>query len=749
MKRREEEKSYAGWFALSALLLVLLSAWVVWWEAVSLRPWKRYQREYYRLEQTSLREELQQLAARQHEHEFRLGRVRPAQAATGALQAAEPSASGLAQRPEVLGAKSFDQELHALEARKQTLDRRLKELQEAPIAIQQIYLPQLGRTDRCQSCHIAIHRPVAVSRQHPFAPHPGRFIFLDKHPTDQFGCTLCHWGQGRATSSAKKAHGQVPYWLEPMPDRDHTSASCLRCHADPSTLRGAERLREGLELFRRYACYGCHKLAGYENLPKPGPPLTNIGTKVNYTWLVKWIKNPRSLIADARMPNFGLSDEEAQAVADYLFNFTRRERVDSRVPAIPAALAEMGRSIYNTSRCSLCHRANDRGGEFKEVYATDLSLEGSKIQQIEWLVERIREPKKAFPDTVMPRYRFTEPNLRALASFLAAEFVDPELEESKRTIREPIAQSSIERGRELVRRYGCFNCHEIRGFEKEAKIGPEITRVGSKPLEQFDFGRTEIERTRKRWFATKLKTPRVFSSDLRMPNYGLQDIEIQALTTVLLGLTGEKLPPEYLVAAPSADFTVAGEAGRLLDDVKCLTCHSIRGRGGKFAPDLSFEGSAVKRAWLREFLKSPDIIRPLLKQMPKFNLTDREVAVLVDFITTTLVDDRIPNDAWEAALLDPRAVRQGEEIYRRRGCRACHQIGAVGGALGPNLTSAGKRLTAGYLYAHTKQAHIFRPDIIEPRYNLSDAEATALTDYLRNLVGATTRSAITYARQEP
>jgi mono/diheme cytochrome c family protein len=731
--KKEEEKSYAHWFALAAVLLVSFGVWAIWWETVSLRPWKGYQKDYYRVERAKLLKDLAQLVARQNEIGRSLARSDLAPAQGLALQAAEPVMPRSFQNTNRSEETQLEREVRELNAQKEALERRLEEISQSKIAIRQIYLPELGRVDRCQSCHVAIDRPVAVSLRQPFAPHPGRFIFLDPHPPDRFGCTVCHRGQGRATSSLKKAHGQVRYWLEPMLDREHTSASCLKCHADSSSLRGTEKLQEGLGLFKRYVCYGCHKVAGYENLPKVGSPLTEIGRKVNYSWAVKWIQDPRSVIPDARMPNFGLSEEEAHAVADFLFSFTRKERVDYPALEIAPELAEQGRILYNTSRCSICHRANNRGGEFKEVYATDLSLEGSKIQQLDWLMGRIREPTSSFPDTVMPRYRFTKPELRALASYLAAEFVDYELEESKRTAPELITQNSAERGRELVRQYGCFNCHEIQGFEEEGKIGPDLSKVASKPLEQLVFGRTQIERSHESWFKTKLKTPRVFSPELKMPDYDLSDKEIEALTTVLLGLTREKPPPEYVVPPSASGFALAGPVGRLIADVKCLTCHSIRGRGGKFAPDLSFEGSAVEETWLKDFLRAPDMIRPLLGQMPKFNLNEQEIALLAQFIKTTLVDERIPEEDWPVVPSSKEEIQEGQDIYQRSGCHACHQIRLAGGAVGPDLTTVGSRLTYSYLLQRTKDARAFRLEIVEPRYDFSEVETAAIASYLKSL----------------
>ncbi|MBI3951433.1 MAG: c-type cytochrome [Acidobacteria bacterium] len=747
MAKKEEEKSYAIHFLVASFLLVLFSIWAGWWEAVRLRPWKAYQAQYYKLEQAKLTEELQKTQIQKVQIEKRYQEVtRLLEQASQQLQGSDSirlvaSNTSTAARAELMRAVSrltseqakLVTELEQLTTKVGELQRKLAESQRADISIQQIYVPEMGRADRCTSCHVGIDKPLNVSHQQPYAPHPGMFIFLDRHPPSRFGCTVCHQGQGRATSSVEKGHGRVEYWLEPMLDRTHVSATCLKCHEDSSNLRGATNLPKGLELLKKHACYGCHKIAGYETLPKPGPPLTKIGEKVNYSWLVRWIKDPRSVLPDARMPNFELSDEEAQAVADFLFSFTRRERMDFKAPEVDEPSYERGKAIYNRSRCNICHPASEKPAEFKEVYGTDLSLEGSKIQAMDWIIQRIRDPRKIYPESVMPRYRFTDEELKLLASYIMGEFVDFEFEEAKLSAPVPIQPSSANRGREIVRKYGCFNCHEIQGFEREGKIGAELTSFGSKPLEQFEFGRVNVKRTRTDWIMTKLRNPRIFGGDLRMPSYKLADDEMDALTTLLLGLTGETMPAEFKVPKRPSDFALAGEAGKIMNDVKCLTCHSIRGRGGKFAPDLSFEGSAVEKDWLKSFLKSPDIIRPLLKQMPKFNLTDEEAAILADYIKHALVDDRISEDPWQGRVPSSNDVARGQRIYQAKGCVACHQIGTEGGAVGPNLTNVSERLTSGYLLARMKEPRAFRPEIIEPKYKLTEEELFAVTSFLKGL----------------
>ena len=36
---------------------------------------------------------------------------------------------------------------------------------------------------------------------------------------------------------------------------------------------------------------------------------------------------------------------------------------------------------------------------------------------------------------------------------------------------------NIKRGESLVRRWGCFGCHDIKGMEKESRIGAELTTL--------------------------------------------------------------------------------------------------------------------------------------------------------------------------------------------------------------------------------------------------------------------------------
>lgn len=638
-----------------------------------------------------------------------------------------------------------------------SLKKQIVSFSNQKIEIKQTHIPDLGRTDRCQSCHVGINESHKVSSIEPFTAHPGRQIFLGNHKTARFGCTACHRGQGRATSSARKGHGDVKYWDYPMLRGDNVQGGCLLCHEKVKDLRGAEVVSFGIGTLERKGCYGCHKIAGYEDMPKIGPVLSGIGTKANYTWVVEWLKDPKSIFATARMPNFGFSDEESKAITDYLFKLNMDYRLDTPAKDPDWDLSDKGKIIFRESRCSICHAAQNKGGAFKNIYAPDLTAVGSKVR-IEWLKKWLKNPQDYFPKTRMPRFRFTDEAIDALAEYIMSEFVDWDIEDKKLTEKELIGEQQMKLGASLIEKYGCFGCHDIKGMEKAVKIGPylkkkdvvnmigaEISSIGSKPFERFDLGKVADKiNDRESYLRTKLESPRVFRDGLLMPNFGFTKKEIDDLTAMLLGFTAKEVPLWYKVLDIPSDYKPTGAFAKIEKDVKCLSCHTIRGVGADFAPDLSFEGSKAKPEWLRDFLKKPDIIRPMLKQMPLFKLggeigmvrgylSEDEVNIIVDYIRTILVSSDIPDDFEMKKNLVNVNAADGKKLFWKKGCLACHQIGKDGGSVGPALTHVGSRLRPGYIFMHVKDPQKMVPGAVEPRYNMSEAEILKITKFLVSL----------------
>lgn len=653
--------------------------------------------------------------------------------------------------------------LFPFSSRIEELEKLLKSFKNPKMEIKQYYVEDLNKVDRCTSCHLGIENPLQSDYPPPYTTHPAYFIYLKYHPPQQFGCTICHQGQGRATTSIKKAHGRIEFWNEPMFEGEHTQARCQHCHQDIDHIRGAEVLKEGDRILKKSVCFGCHRIDGYENITKISPPLSHIGEKASYTWLVKWLMDPSQIMEGATMPKYTFSEEDARAIADYLYSLTQRERNDEPAKEeIDWSQSDKGKIIYSQSICSICHSANDRGGAYKNMYAPDLSRVGSKIKR-KWLKKWFKNPKSYFKKARMPRYKFTREEIDSLVEYLSGEYVDWDLEDTKMNQPALIEESSIQKGAALIKEYGCFGCHDIEGMRDIQKIGPylkidgleemvaeELTSFGDKQLQELDFGKlTKARKTRTNYLRTKLENPRAFRDDAKMPHYNLSEREINALVTLVLGFSKEEPLARYRVEKKVSDYQPTGEFAEILEDVKCLSCHKIYGKGKDYAPDLSIEGSRVKKNWLKNYLKSPDIIRPMIEQMPKFNLgkklqmselrlSKNEIDIIADYIMTVLVSDEVPKDFLKGKIISRAEIEKGRETYRAKGCQACHQIGEKGGAVGPPLNAAGLRLTPGYIYKHLLNPKISNIDTVEPNLGLSEEEAISLTKFLLSLKGKKT-----------
>ncbi|MBW7997345.1 MAG: c-type cytochrome [Candidatus Glassbacteria bacterium] len=654
--------------------------------------------------------------------------------------------------------------MRALDSDVEAVKNEIEKFKNQKVEIKQVFFEDQNKADRCMSCHIGIDKESEVSNRHPFSKHPGKYIFLDNHSIDEFGCTSCHQGEGRATSAAWKAHGEDKHWTEPMLHGSMTQATCQNCHGDIEQLEGADILQQGVELVERHGCYGCHQIVGFEQLRKIGPDLTYVGEKANYTWLIQWLQQPKDYLPEARMPKFLFSKSEAEQIADYLVSMTFDSRKDAPEVEDDWDRYDRGKEIWRTSRCSICHVTNDQGGSHKRAYAPELSKIGGKVNR-EWLFNWLKNPKKYFPETNMPRFRFTDQEIWDLVEYVVGEFVDWDFEP---LYTEPvkITNESINEGKSLIRKYGCFGCHNVKGMEALKEIGPflrgtevsylskaetnemvgaELTGIGSKPIELFDYGMVkDLDHTREAYLRRKLASPRSFRENLKMPEFGFNEGEIEALTTLLFGFTDRDFPARFKLPKQADYYLPEGEFGKLLNDLKCLTCHTINGQGEDFAPDLSVEGSKVQREWLRNFLQNPDIIRPMLKQMPLFkldpeprmikgNLEDSEIEIIVRYIENVLVADDIPEQSLEDHRDLETQINDGKEIYDELGCTSCHQIGYDGGALGPSLSNVGNRLKPSYIFAHLQNPQRFDKNSVEPNYRLSDADLIAMTQYLSTL----------------
>src|ERR1700756_2274160 len=173
---------------------------------------------------------------------------------------------------------------HMVDLTPQQIQGLKKRATEWDPAIVQINVADANIVDRCESCHMNTREPLKITaaammtkgEKQPdeyakaFASHPDPEL-LKIHDPEKFGCSPCHQGNGRATTSVEKAHGNYEHWLWPLFASQNVEAGCQTCHAADMVLIGGEvgwTISKGKDLFRQRGCVGCHRYEGYDREPE-------------------------------------------------------------------------------------------------------------------------------------------------------------------------------------------------------------------------------------------------------------------------------------------------------------------------------------------------------------------------------------------------------------------------------------------------------------------------------------------------
>src|SRR6202007_1240672 len=150
--------------------------------------------------------------------------------------------------------------------------------------LMQINVAEANIVDRCESCHMGVREPVKLTAASmsakgaktpddyakAFVSHPNPAL-LQIHDPDKFGCSPCHQGNGRATTSIEKAHGNYEHWLWPLFTTQNVEAGCKTCHAADMMLISGDvgwTISKGKDLFRQRGCMGCPRYEGYDKEPE-------------------------------------------------------------------------------------------------------------------------------------------------------------------------------------------------------------------------------------------------------------------------------------------------------------------------------------------------------------------------------------------------------------------------------------------------------------------------------------------------
>jgi mono/diheme cytochrome c family protein len=590
--------------------------------------------------------------------------------------------------------------------------------------LRQFWLPELGRIDRCTTCHLGIDDPAFASAPQPLTTHPG--TWLTTHPVERFGCTACHDGQGEATSYRDAAHGPIPFVPRPMRPVDTIEANCGRCHRsiDPPDAPG---LAEGRRLLLDSGCVSCHEIPGYESVTFRGPALESGGYKMRPEWLVTWLQNPKSYLPRSKMGNFKLTTGEIDGLQAFLLSRRAEAPPDDSGVDWPKADTASGKALFGQLRCVSCHMVNGRGGDT----GPELTQIGDKVRRA-WLFSFLKDPHRDQPDTAMLQYRLSDTQLRDLTAFLLDEYGTPGRppEQAPASYQDPQAVAA---GRATFMRRGCASCHRLTGVPDQGRIGPSLAGVADRDPDQLPFGANIVRHTTDNYIFLKVLRPDALGQPSLMPTFDFQPVEAAKITLALAGLRSTDLPASYVRRTPPvAPYRPAGTFGSLVNRYRCLSCHSIGGFGGTLSTvPLDRIGSQLQHDYLVEYLLNPGAVRVSVEaRMPVFHMLPDEARVIADYAALAFLDDTL--DAYDT-YFTPADARRGGQLYAQLGCSGCHQIGTVGGYVGPDLSMSSKRLRPGWVAAWLRAPGRYKPGTLQPDYGLSDADARALAAYVSSL----------------
>lgn len=236
---------------------------------------------------------------------------------------------------------------------------------------------------------------------------------------------------------------------------------------------------------------------------------------------------------------------------------------------------------------------------------------------------------------------------------------------------------TLSRGRTLMEKSGCFACHSARGHEDFRSDAPPLNAIAVK--------------TGGEWLQRWLSDPKGVDANATMPNFRLTKQDIRDLSHYLFS---RPVPPQLRQAVEAAANEPAGDSARgktLFAESRCISCHTVEGKGAGSAPELGKIGSRATRAWLIAFLRDPHAFNPQTR-MPQYGFTDADVRDLVAYFEDELRDFDAPANILEPVRVNQTIAERGEKVFKTAGCFACHTSGGKEAErFGPDLDGIGDR----------------------------------------------------------
>ena len=296
----------------------------------------------------------------------------------------------------------------------------------------------------------------------------------------------------------------------------------------------------GSQTIQKYGCWGCHDLSGFEDAKPIGVELTEEGSKplhqfdfghlhdIGHTrqdWILNKMLDPRSYDEGKeavknydellKMPHFGMSEQEAQAIVSLVLGFTKESAVAGKragQSARSAALAA-GRKLITTYNCQGCHLVEGRGHAIRTsiedvaMLPPNLASEGARVQS-NWLFEYLHDPGeislRPWLNVRMPSFGFADDQVNKLVDYFAAEnerdsFLSPPGRPDDRDLTV---------GRVAFNMFQCAKCHPA---------GPQAAAEGVSAGELAPSLLLAPGRLRHDWVPSWIEDPQSWMPGTKMP----------------------------------------------------------------------------------------------------------------------------------------------------------------------------------------------------------------------------------------
>lgn len=375
-------------------------------------------------------------------------------------------------------------------------------------------------------------------------------------------------------------------------------------------------VRLGATLWEDLGCIGCHRLAPQPDTPPDQrTPLHFVRDKFPPGELVRFLEKPQRHFAWTRMPDFGLTEQEAASLA-----LTITQPSDDAPPSpmkLPSGDAARGQKLFASLGCRQCHRMS-RDEPLPPPY---LSSVFGKPAGRGCLADENRDPSAA----QAPDYRFAPAERSALRTFLHGD---------ERTLA---ADTSADVSRRFVTELRCTVCHPRDGRMSSL---PEIL------AEESETGRTPEVLPNLTWTGEKLHAAWVQSllagqiaerprpwMKLRMPNFPARARLLADGLAREHGLSSEPSPRSSVDPQLAEIGEVLATRAGTLDCRQCHPIGTLPPTGDKntlLAPGINF-------ALTRERIRF-DFFRRFTLDPPRYDVSTRMPKLAADGRTTKVQD---------------------------------------------------------------------------------------------------------------